>query len=90
MPFEIPCWGFVSSTIRDFAVGVGLEISTGWMTIDAVVSHAASSFRTSSDRWINPGDLTAEQWLLLNKFFALELFIREIGQQHRLSYKVVY
>jgi transposase len=48
------------------------------------------TFHDFSGRWINQGNLTAGQWLRLIKLFELELSIRKIAQQLRLSYNAAY
>ena len=45
------------------------------------------TFQDFSGRWINRGNLTAGLWLRLIKLFDLELSVRKIAQQLRLSYK---
>ena len=44
------------------------------------------NFHDFSGRWINQGNLTAGQWLRVNKLFELEHSVRKIAQQLRLSY----
>jgi transposase len=53
-------------------------------------SSCRYTFHDFSGRWINQGNLTAGQWLRLIKLFELELSIRKIAQQLRLSYNAAY
>lgn len=53
-------------------------------------SSCRYTFHDFSGRWINQGNLTAGQWLRLVKLFELELSIRKIAQQLRLSYNAAY
>ena len=53
-------------------------------------SSCRYTFHDFSARWINQGNLTAGQWLRLIKLFELELSIRKIAQQLRLSYNAAY
>jgi transposase len=53
-------------------------------------SSCRYTFQDFSGRWINQGNLTAGQWLRLIKLFELELSVRKIAQQLRLSYNAVY
>ncbi len=53
-------------------------------------SSCRYTFHDFSGRWINQGNLTAGQWLRLIKLFELELSIRKIAQQLRLSYNTAY
>ncbi len=53
-------------------------------------SSCRYTFHDFSGRWINQGNLTAGQWLRLIKLFELELSVRKIAQQLRLSYNAAY
>jgi transposase len=53
-------------------------------------SSCRYTFHDFSGRWINQGNLTAGQWLRIIKLFELELSIRKIAQQLRLSYNAAY
>ncbi|MBF8260331.1 MAG: DDE Tnp IS1595 protein [Actinobacteria bacterium] len=53
-------------------------------------SSCRYTFHDFSGRWINQGNLTAGQWLRLIKLFELELSVRKISQQLRLSYNAAY
>jgi transposase len=53
-------------------------------------SSCRYTFHDFSGRWINQGNLTAGQWLRLVKLFELELSVRKIAQQLRLSYNAAY
>jgi transposase len=48
------------------------------------------TFHDFSDRWINEGNLTSGQWLRLIKLFELEISVRKMAGQLRLSYNTVY
>src|SRR4030043_409918 len=48
------------------------------------------TFHDFSGRWINHGRLTCEQWLSLIKLFELEVSVRKMAQQMKLSYRSVY
>ena len=53
-------------------------------------SSCRYTFHDFSGRWSNQGNLAAGQWLRLIKLFELELSIRKIAQQLRLSYNAAY
>jgi transposase len=48
------------------------------------------TFHDFSGRWINHGRLTCVQWLSLIKLFELEVSVRKMAQQMKLSYRTVY
>jgi transposase len=53
-------------------------------------SSCRYNFHDFSGRWINQGNLTTGQWLRLIKLFELELSVRKIASQLRLSYNAAY
>ena len=48
------------------------------------------TYHEFSGRWINHGRLTCVQWLSLIKLFELEVSVRKMAQQMKLSYRAVY
>lgn len=48
------------------------------------------TFHDFSGRWINHGRLTCVQWLSIIKLFELEVSVRKMAQQMKLSYRTVY
>jgi len=48
------------------------------------------TFHDFSERWINHGRLSCIQWLSIIKLFELELSVRRIAEQMKLSYNTVY
>ena len=53
-------------------------------------SRCEYTFHDFSGRWINHGHLTCVQWLSLLKFFELEISVRKMAQQMKLSYRAAY
>jgi len=48
------------------------------------------TYHEFSARWINHGRLTCVQWLSILKLFELEVSVRKMAQQMKLSYRAVY
>ena len=53
-------------------------------------SRCKYTFHDFSGRWINHGRLSCVQWLSLIKLFELELSVRKMAEQMKLSYNTVY
>ena len=53
-------------------------------------SRCEYTFHDFSGRWINHGRLTCVQWLSILKLFELEVSVRKMAQQMKLSYRAVY
>jgi transposase len=53
-------------------------------------SRCEYTFHDFSGRWINHGRLNCVQWLSILKLFELEVSVRKMAQQMKLSYRAVY
>jgi transposase len=53
-------------------------------------SRCRYTFHDFTGRWINQGRLSCVQWLSIIKLFELEVSVRKMSQQMRLSYRAVY